>query len=153
MVQEATASLAGGDSSRVVLIGKSMGSRIGCHVAAENPDACAGVVTLGYPLKGMNGKMRDEVLRDLAASGVPALFVSGTRDSMGPLPEFRDIVAECNSGAAGGGGEPLFRLMEVSGGDHSLRVSAKVLKVDGLTQSGSDDRILAAIADFVAKRV
>ena len=49
-----------------ILIGKSMGGRIGCHVAlGEN---VAGVVCLGYPLCGAGdrAKLRDKVLRSLA---------------------------------------------------------------------------------------
>src|SRR4051812_40843998 len=46
----------------VVLIGKSMGGRVGCHVALE--DAVTAVVCLGYPLCGGGdcSKMRDKVL-------------------------------------------------------------------------------------------
>src|SRR5690606_31477785 len=36
---------------KMVLIGKSMGGRIGCHLALEQP--VDGVVCLGYPLKAM----------------------------------------------------------------------------------------------------
>src|SRR6266567_8422985 len=61
-----------------ILIGKSMGGRIGCHVALEeNVDA---VVCLGYPLCDMGDrtKLRDEVL---CALRTPILFVQGTRDA------------------------------------------------------------------------
>src|SRR4051794_2625762 len=50
---------------RAVLIGKSMGSRIGCHVSLEAPvDA---LVCFGYPLCGGGDptKLRDRVLREL----------------------------------------------------------------------------------------
>ena len=65
----------------VFLIGKSMGGRIGCHVALEEP--VAGVVCLGYPLCGGGDptKLRDKVLRELQT---PILFVQGTRDSLCP---------------------------------------------------------------------
>ncbi len=62
---------------RIVLIGKSMGSRVGCHVSLdENVNA---LVCLGYPLCGGGNrtKLRDKVLRDIAT---PILFVQGTRD-------------------------------------------------------------------------
>ena len=65
-----------------ILIGKSMGGRIGCHVSLEeNVDA---LVCLGYPLcaAGDRAKLRDEVLRALQT---PVLFVQGTRDSLCPL--------------------------------------------------------------------
>ena len=61
-------------SGPVALIGKSMGSRIGCHVALEEPvDA---LVCFGYPLCGGGdpSKLRDKVLRELRT---PILFVQG----------------------------------------------------------------------------
>src|SRR4029078_13745244 len=72
------------------LAGKSMGGRVGCHVALEEP--VAGVICLGYPLQsGATGALRDEVL--LALRG-PIPFVQGSRASLCPL----DKLAE------GGGG-------------------------------------------------
>ena len=66
----------------VVLIGKSMGSRIGCYVALEEP--IAALVCFGYPLCGAGDptKLRDKVLRQLRT---PILFIQGTRDSLCPL--------------------------------------------------------------------
>src|SRR5689334_6749013 len=58
-----------GPDRPVVLAGKSMGSRIGCHLAvkltdAGDPSAPAAVVCFGYPLRaGSSGALRDEVLR------------------------------------------------------------------------------------------
>src|SRR5262249_30711194 len=45
-----------------VLVGKSMGGRIGCHVALE--EKVNGLVCLGYPLCAMGDrtKLRDEIL-------------------------------------------------------------------------------------------
>src|SRR5439155_6710086 len=55
-------------SDSIILIGKSMGARVGCHVSLEeNVDA---LVCLGYPL---------------CALTTPILFVQGTRDSLCPL--------------------------------------------------------------------
>jgi uncharacterized protein len=62
-------------SERLVLAGKSMGGRVGCHVALEA--SVSGCVCFGYPLRGQSGKLRDQVLLDLR---VPVLFVQGTRD-------------------------------------------------------------------------
>src|SRR5438045_9202429 len=47
-----------------VLIGKSMGSRIGCHLSLEEP--VAGLICFGYPLcrSGDPEKLRDRVLRE-----------------------------------------------------------------------------------------
>ena len=36
---------------KLVLAGKSMGSRVGVHVAAENVGLAAAVICFGYPLK------------------------------------------------------------------------------------------------------
>ena len=64
----------------VFLIGKSMGGRVGCHLALEEP--VAGVICLGYPLQsGATGAMRDEVLLALRT---PILFVQGSRDALCP---------------------------------------------------------------------
>src|SRR5436309_8481098 len=65
-----------------ILIGKSMGGRIGCHVALE--ENVNGLICLGYPLCAMGDrtKLRDEVLLALPT---PILFVQGTRDPLGPL--------------------------------------------------------------------
>src|SRR6185295_7135216 len=62
-----------------ILIGKSMGGRIGCHVALE--EKVDAVICLGYPLCAMGNpdKLRDKVLLDLRT---PVLFVQGTRDSL-----------------------------------------------------------------------
>ncbi|MET0794732.1 MAG: alpha/beta fold hydrolase, partial [Polyangiaceae bacterium] len=67
---------------QLILIGKSMGSRIGCHAALEHP--VTKIVCLGYPLvaPGNSGKVRDQVLLELQT---PILFVQGTRDPLCPL--------------------------------------------------------------------
>src|SRR5438132_70475 len=59
-------------SAPIILIGKSMGGRIGCHVSLE--EKVEGLVCLGYPLCAMGDltKLRDEVLRALKT---PILFV------------------------------------------------------------------------------
>ena len=53
------------------LIGKSMGGRVGCHVALE--ESVAGVICFGYPLCGGGdpARLRDKVLRELRT---PVLF-------------------------------------------------------------------------------
>jgi uncharacterized protein len=73
---------------RTVLIGKSMGGRVGCHLALQEP--VAGLICLGYPLCGMGdrSKLRDQVLIDLRT---PVLFVQGTRDKLCPLDLLDDV--------------------------------------------------------------
>jgi predicted alpha/beta-hydrolase family hydrolase len=125
----------------IVLIGKSMGSRIGCHVAAEraNDDPGLRVVCLGYPLKaGGSGAIRDQVLLALRT---PILFVQGTRDPLCPL----DLLATVRPRMTAPN-----QLHVVEGGDHSLAVSAQQRKQAGVTQSDSDAAVLEVIGRFVS---
>jgi len=124
-------------SDSIILIGKSMGARVGCHVSLEeNVDA---LVCLGYPLCAMSDrtKLRDEVLRALTT---PILFVQGTRDSLCPLDLLERARTEMKA--------PTF-LHIVEGGDHSLRVQKHQLQARGETQEELDQQILKAIAGFV----
>jgi predicted alpha/beta-hydrolase family hydrolase len=118
------------------LIGKSMGGRVGCHVALEEP--VAGVICLGYPLQsGATGVMRDEVL---VALRTPILFVQGTRDALCPLDKLAGVRARMTAPST---------LLVVEGGNHSLEVSAAERKASGRTQADSDARVLDAIRSFV----
>jgi predicted alpha/beta-hydrolase family hydrolase len=126
-----------GATAPIILIGKSMGGRVGCHVALE--EKVDGLVCLGYPLCAMGDrtKLRDEVLRALTT---PILFVQGTRDSLCPL----DLLERVRSGVKA----PNF-LHVVEGGDHSLRVPKRQLQERSKTQEDIDHEILKAIAGFV----
>jgi hypothetical protein len=123
--------------SPLFLIGKSMGGRIGCHVALE--EKVRGVICLGYPLCAMGdrSKVRDQVLRSL---GAPILFVQGTRDALCPL----DLLENVRAGMSAPNS-----LHIVEGGDHSLVVTKAQLRAAGETQEEVEQRILAAIAQFV----
>jgi len=124
-------------SDSIILIGKSMGARVGCHVSLEeNVDA---LVCLGYPLCAMSDrtKLRDEVLRALTT---PILFVQGTRDSLCPLDLLERARTEMKASTF---------LHIVEGGDHSLRVQKHQLQARGETQEEVDQQILKAIAGFV----
>ena len=120
-----------------ILIGKSMGGRVGCHVSLE--EKMDGLVCMGYPLCAMGDrtKLRDEVLRAL---NTPILFVQGTRDSLCPPDLLERVRTEMKA--------PNF-LDVVEGGDHSLLISKRVLRATGETQENVDQRILEAIAGFV----
>jgi predicted alpha/beta-hydrolase family hydrolase len=119
----------------VFLVGKSMGSRVGCHVALE--DAVAGVITLGYPLvAGSTGALRDQVLLSLST---PILFVQGTRDPLCPLDRLADVRSRMTARQ---------RLHVVEGGNHSLEIPGG--KRNAAAQDASDRAVLAAILDFVA---
>ena len=120
-----------------ILIGKSMGGRVGCHAALE--EKVDGLVCLGYPLCAMGDrtKLRDEVLRALTT---PILFVQGTRDSLCPSDLLEHVRAEMRA--------PNF-LHVVQGSDHSLRVPKRQLQGTNANQEGIDQQILKAIAEFV----
>ena len=126
-------------SRSTILIGKSMGGRVGCHVSLE--ERVAGLVCLGYPLCAMGDrtKIRNEILRALST---PILFVQGTRDSLCPLDLLEGVRAEMKATNF---------LYVVEGGDHSLRVPKRQLQASGETQGHVDRRILKAITDFVAR--
>jgi predicted alpha/beta-hydrolase family hydrolase len=135
--EQAFARLKASHSCPCVLVGKSMGGRIGCHVAATSPEPPAALVCLGYPLVGQSGKVRDEVLLALKT---PILFVQGTRDALCPLEKLDALLPKLSAPHA---------LHRVEGGDHSLRVAAKALKERGETQDAVDERIVRAIGEFL----
>jgi predicted alpha/beta-hydrolase family hydrolase len=120
----------------IILIGKSMGGRIGCHVALE--EKVDALVCLGYPLCGAGDRtrLRDEVLRALQT---PVFFVQGTRDSLCPLDLLQRVRAEMQAPSI---------LHVVEGGDHSLLVSKSQLRTTGERQEDVDQRILDVIAQF-----
>lgn len=126
-----------GHAGPVVLIGKSMGGRIGCHVSLE--DKIDALICFGYPLCGGGdpAKLRDKVLRELAT---PILFIQGTRDPLCPLELLASIRAEMCAPN---------ELYVVAGGDHSLGVSKTQLKAARETQAEVDQRILRAIETFL----
>lgn len=122
-----------GQDRPVVLAGKSMGSRIGCHVAAETSIDVQALVCFGYPLVGMNGKVRDAVLLALRT---PILFVQGTRDTLCPLAHLAEVRARMTAPNT---------LITVEDGDHSLAVTKTALRVRGETQTQVDARTLELI--------
>ncbi len=123
---------------RTILVGKSMGGRIGCHVSLE--EELDGLICLGYPLCAMGdrAKLRDQVLRALTT---PILFVQGSRDSLCPLDLLERVRAEMKA--------PNF-LHVVENGDHSLRVSKRQLQGSNQTQEDVDQRVFQSIAEFIA---
>ena len=125
-----------GATGRIILIGKSMGGRIGCHLALE--EKVDGLICLGYPLcaMGNRAKLRDEVLRALTT---PILFVQGTRDSLCPLDLLENVRKEMKA--------PNF-IHVVESGDHSLLVAKRHLQAAGETQDDVDRRVLEAIVTF-----
>ncbi len=133
--REALSAARAGRRGPVVLAGKSMGSRVGCHLALEEPvDA---LVCLGYPLRGARGELRSEVL---VALRTPILFVQGTRDPLCPLEALEDVRRRMQAPTA---------LHRVEGGNHSLEVGKRALRAAGEAQADVDARTLGAIVAFL----
>jgi predicted alpha/beta-hydrolase family hydrolase len=123
----------------LILIGKSMGGRIGCHVSLA--ESISGLICLGYPLcgGGNRSKLRDKILRELTT---PVVFVQGTRDPLCPVDLLQSVRAEMRAPNT---------LHSVEGGDHSLLVRKTDLKRLATTQQAIDDQILETIAEFVQR--
>jgi hypothetical protein len=131
-LETAFADAAAGDKR--VLAGKSMGGRVGCHVALEAQ--VSGLICFGYPLRGQNGKLRDEVLLALRT---PVLFVQGTRDSLCSLPELEQVRIRMSAPS---------ELFVVEGGDHALEATKTALKLQGTTQADVERAIQSVVRRF-----
>ncbi|KAM7531392.1 hypothetical protein LguiB_034802 [Lonicera macranthoides] len=123
----------------LILVGKSMGSRVSCMVAGEESVGASAVVCLGYPLKGTNGALRDESLLKLA---VPVMFVQGSKDGLCPLEKLEAVrkKIKCVNG-----------LHVIDGGDHSFKIGKKHLQSEGTTQEKAEDSAVQAIARFTSR--
>jgi hypothetical protein len=113
-----------------------MGGRIGCHVALQAD--VAGLVCFGYPLRGQNGKLRDEVLLALRT---PVLFVQGTRDALCKLDELESVRKRMTAPN---------ELFVVQDGDHSLEATKTSLKARRTTQAEVELAVLSAVQRFCA---
>jgi uncharacterized protein len=133
----ALATLRASHDGPIVLAGKSMGGRVGCHVALVDP--VRAVICFGYPLCGAGdrSKLRDQVLLELKT---PILFVQGTRDALCPLDLLEDVRTRMGAPST---------LYVVEGGDHSLMVGKAALKALGSSQEDVDDGMVTAIARFL----
>ncbi len=121
----ALASLREKHDGPIVLAGKSMGGRVGCHVALVEP--VAAVICLGYPLCGAGdrSKLRDQVLLDLRT---PMMFVQGTRDPLCPLDLLEGVRKRMRAPST---------LHVVDGADHSLLGREDHAEGAGLDPGGS----------------
>jgi uncharacterized protein len=133
----ALAALRAKHAGPIVLAGKSMGGRVGCHVALVDP--VQAVICFGYPLCGAGDrtKLRDQVLLELET---PILFAQGTRDALCPLELLEGVRKRMRAPST---------LYVVDGGDHSLLVAKATLKALGSTQDEADEGIRTAIARFL----
>ena len=99
---------------RAILCGKSLGGRIGTHLAAKGEDA-AGLVLLGYPLHPA-GQPEKERSEHFPAIVQPGLFLQGTRDALCDLDRLRAALARYGGRAT---------LAVIDGADHSFAVPAR----------------------------
>jgi len=120
----------------VVLMGRSMGGRMGTYLAAEGADI-EGVVLHAYPLHpaGRPEKLRKDHLPEIT---VPMLFLVGTRDPLSQMALFDKWVRPL----------PTAETFEVPDGDHSMRVR----KASGRTNEQVQEEIMARLAVWLAVR-
>ncbi|XP_073386454.1 uncharacterized protein [Physcomitrium patens] len=112
----------------LVLVGKSMGSRVSCIIAGTEGTDVAAV--------GANGALRDQTLLELQT---PVLFVQGSKDSMCPLTELEKVLKNLSV---------MNEVHVVEGGDHSLK---KGKRAGGLSQEEEDQKALEHINAFITK--
>ncbi len=118
----------------LILAGKSMGGRVGSHLVAEGRFDAAGLVYLGYPLVAM-GKTEPRDTTHLETITSPQLFISGTRDRMGPTATIERVAGAAQSAT----------VVFIEGGDHSLTP----LKRTGRSIEDSLDIAVAAMENWV----
>jgi len=123
---------------RTVLAGKSMGSRMGCHVAVALDDKPAALICFGYPLAG-RGPERTSVLLELST---PILFVQGTRDPLCPLDDLAKVRERMRAPND---------LFVVEDGDHSLHARKRELTARGQTEASVEAGIDRAIGAFLER--
>ncbi|KAG8067502.1 hypothetical protein GUJ93_ZPchr0005g15019 [Zizania palustris] len=125
----------------LILMGKSMGSRISCMVANSDDINVSAVVCLGYPLKGVKGAVRDETLLKLK---IPTMFVQGSKDGLCPLHKLGDTRKNmtCKN-----------ELHVIDGGDHSFKIGKKYQESTGVNQHDAEMESVKAIAQFVQNSI
>jgi predicted alpha/beta-hydrolase family hydrolase len=118
--------------AKIILAGKSMGSRISCMLSAEldapTLQRIAAIVCLGFPLKDMKGQSRAEVLESIPES-LPTVLVQGTKDNLCPLADLKKIKWKGTK----------HRIIEIAGGDHSLALTKTQLKNEAKDQNAVDE--------------
>ncbi len=134
-VHEAAAATFAEREGPIVVAGKSMGGRVGSHLVADGRCDALGLVYLGYPLVAA-GTSEPRDTEHLITVAVPQLFISGTRDRMGPE---RLIAALARS-------VPHGSVEFIATGDHSL----KPLKKSSRTLDDSIGQAVVAIGSWAA---
>ncbi|KAJ6712613.1 TESTIS DEVELOPMENT PROTEIN PRTD [Salix purpurea] len=123
----------------LILAGKSMGSRVSCMVAAEVDIDVSAVICLGYPLKAMNGAVRDETLLQLT---IPLMFVQGSKDGLCPLEKLEAVCKKMKIHN---------EVYVINGGDHSFKIGKKHLQIEGSTQDQAEDLAVEGVSSFVSR--
>ena len=137
-VHRAAADVLASESDRVVLAGKSMGGRVGSHLAGDEGWPAAGLVYFGYPLVPV-GKGDPRPTDHLNAIDVPQLFMAGSRDRLSPPALMAPIAASVPDGT----------FQVIDGGDHSF----KVLKRSPKSNDEVLDDATGAAADWILTRI
>uniref|UniRef100_A0A0E0DNC5 KANL3/Tex30 alpha/beta hydrolase-like domain-containing protein n=1 Tax=Oryza meridionalis TaxID=40149 RepID=A0A0E0DNC5_9ORYZ len=125
----------------LVLMGKSMGSRVSCMVSDSDDIIVSAVICLGYPLKGVNGAVRDETLLKLK---IPTMFVQGSKDGLCPLDKLESTRKKMNCKN---------ELYVIDGGDHSFKIGKKYQESTGVNQQVAEMEAVKAIAEFVQNSI
>ena len=124
-----------GGAAGLVIGGKSLGGRIASMAADEG--GVAGLVCLGYPFHppGKPDRLRTKHLETLLT---PALFVQGTRDTLGSRVD-----------VAGYRLSPSIRIAWVEDGDHSFKPRAS----SGRTETQNLSEAIAHVLEFLSSFV
>lgn len=133
-VHEAAADRLASYCDRVVLAGKSMGGRVGAHLAGDGQWPAAALVYFGYPLVPI-GKGQPRPTDHLERIDVPQLFVAGTRDRLSPPTLIEPLAASLPGGA----------VVIVDEGDHSLKVPKRA----GKTNEEVLDGVIATVVAWL----
>jgi predicted alpha/beta-hydrolase family hydrolase len=122
---------------RVVFAGKSMGGRVGSHLAGDVGWPAAALVYLGYPLVPV-GKGDPRPVDHLHQIAVPQLFVAGTRDRLSPPGLIEPLAASL----------PDARVIVVPDGDHSLEVPKRSGRTSEEVLGGIIAEVAASLLRF-----
>jgi len=104
-------------SEEVILAGKSMGGRVGSHLAGDEGWPAAGLVYYGYPLMSKGEPRPTDHLERIDA---PQLFFAGTRDRLGPPQAIEKVASRL----------PNAEIIVVDDGDHSFKVPKRAGKAN-----------------------
>lgn len=124
-------------NARIVMVGRSMGSRVACHASLEDQVDADAIVCLSYPLIAAGAKRtrRDEILRRIR---IPVLFVTGSRDAMCPIADLQVLTSS--------GMHCRAQIQVVDGAGHDLRLKPKERAAE------AESCCLEAIREFLQQK-